>query len=234
MYSFYQALKANKNVGLEDLEGNEPTLYERLAHVPQLEKVFQDAMQAISVQANGMLLHFVDFSDVCHVVDVGGGDGTNAIALARRYPHLHATVFDSPSVCQIAQNNVQRAGLDHQVATFSGDCFEDPFPANADCFLFSHFATIWSEERNRHLLRKTFQALPSGGKVVVFNMMQHDDETGPLSAAMGSPYFLTLATGEGMLYTWSEYQRWMKEAGFSEVQTRRLPRDHGAVIGTKP
>ena len=68
---------------------------------------------------------------------------------------------------------------------------------------------------------------------LIFNMMQKDDGTGPLSAAMGSPYFLTLATGEGMLYTWNEYETWMREAGFKTVKRQVLPRDHGAIIGWK-
>lgn len=64
-------------------------------------------------------------------------------------------------------------------------------------------------------------------------MMQHNNETGPMSAAMGSPYFLTIATGEGMLYTWNEYERWMHEAGFKDVKTIELPSDHGIIVGTK-
>ncbi len=64
-------------------------------------------------------------------------------------------------------------------------------------------------------------------------MMQHDSETGPLSAAMGSPYFLTLATGRGMLYCWKEYESWMNQSGFTTVKRQRLPRDHGVLIGIK-
>jgi len=64
-------------------------------------------------------------------------------------------------------------------------------------------------------------------------MMQNNDGTGPLTAALGSPYFLTLATGEGMLYTWNEYQTWMKGAGFSKTKKIKLLRDHGAIIGVK-
>jgi hypothetical protein len=233
MASFYDALKANRNVGLGEFSGDEPTLYERLAHHPQLEKIFQEAMEAISVQANATLARFVDFSHVRYLVDVGGGNGTNIINLARKYPALRASVFDSPSVCQIARENIAAAGLAGRLDAVAGDCFTDPFPEGADCLLFAHFFTIWSEARNQALLRKCFEALPRGGSVVVFNMMQHDDGTGPLSAAMGSPYFLTLATGEGMLYTWKEYAAWMRQAGFARVDQVALPRDHGAIIGTK-
>jgi hypothetical protein len=102
-----------------------------------------------------------------------------------------------------------------------------------DCILFGHFFTIWSEEKDRALLKKCYETLPPGGSVIIFNMMQRDDGAGPLSAAMGSPYFLTLATGEGMLYTWGEYESWMKEAGFAKVTRQVLPRDHGVIIGFK-
>lgn len=234
MYHFCNALREGRNVGLaEEFEGTEPTLYGRLTHHPELEKTFQDAMEAISVQANAMLAQFVDLSHVRHLVDVGGGNGSNIIALARKYPRLRATVFDSPSVCEVARANIQAAGLADRLDAIPGDCFEDRFPPGADCILFAHFFTIWSEKRDRWLLQKCFEALPPGGSVIIFNMMQRDDETGPLTAAIGSPYFLTLATGEGMLYTWKEYQAWVREAGFARVTTQTLPWDHGAITGTK-
>lgn len=234
MFHFHDAIRKNENVGLEEFNGSENTLYGRLTNHPDLEKIFQNAMEAISVQANAMLAEFVDFSHVKRLVDVGGGNGTNIITLARKYRNLKAAVFDSPSVCQLARKNIEQAGLADRLDVFPGDCFVDPFPKGTDCLLFAHFFTIWSEEKDRMLLRKAYDALPSGGSVLVFNMMQSDDETGPLSAALGSPYFLTLATGEGMLYTWKEYKAWMKDAGFSTVKTQQLPRDHGVVIGIKP
>lgn len=233
MHHFHDAIRANKNVGLSEFDGNENTLYGRLTHHPELEKIFQNAMQAISVQANAMLAAFVDFAHVKHLVDVGGGNGTNIIALARKYPSLKASVFDSPTVCQLARKNIERAGLAERLNAVPGDCFADPFPKGTDCLLFAHFFTIWSEEKDRLLLKKAYDALPSGGSVLVFNMMQSNDETGPLSAALGSPYFLALATGEGMLYTWNEYETWMKDAGFATVKKQELPRDHGIIIGIK-
>jgi ubiquinone/menaquinone biosynthesis C-methylase UbiE len=233
MYHFAEAIRAGTNIGLREFGGAGPTLYERLAHDAALEKIFQDAMERISLQANAMLASFVDFSRVRHLVDVGGGNATNIIALAKRHPHLRATVFDFPSICRIAAERIAAEGLAYRLGTWPGDCMRDPFPPEADCILFAHFFTIWSEDRNRDLLAKAYRSLPSGGSVIVFNMMQHDTEDGPLPAAMGSPYFLTLATGEGMLYTWREYMEWMKEAGFHPVRRQRLPRSHGAIIGYK-
>ncbi len=234
MFYFYEALKSNRNVGLQVFDGEESTLYERLTHHPELEEIFQNAMEAISVQANAMLAEHGDFSQVRCLVDVGGGNASNIIALARRNPRLHAIVFDSPSVCEIAKRNIAESGLSDRLDAIPGNCFEDAFPDGVDCILFGHFFTIWSEEKNRELLAKCYHHLPPGGRVMIFNMMQSDDETGPLTAALGSPYFLTLATGGGMLYTWQEYERWLKEAGFSQVTSQAMQRDHGLIIGNKP
>lgn len=233
LYSFGEALKANRNVGLESISGSGQTLYQRLGAHPDLESIFQEAMEAISVQANHLLAEAVDFSQFSRLVDVGGGNGTNVINLARRFPSLRASVFDSASVCAIADEKIRGSGLSDRLSTIAGDCFGDAFPTGCDAFLFAHFMTIWSEAKNRTLLKKAYAALPENGAVIIFNMMQNDGQTGPLSAAAGSPYFLTLATGEGMLYTWSEYEQWVKEAGFTTVLRRRLIRDHGIIIGIK-
>ena len=233
LHHLLESVKENRNVGLEELDGEGKTIYERLEHNPSLEVIFQDAMHELSIQTNRLLVEAIDLSHTKHLIDVGGGDGTNIMEFARKWPHLKATVFDFPGACSIADENLETHGLSHRLNTIPGDCFKDEFPKQADSFLFSHFFTIWSPEKDKFLLKKAYHALPKGGRVIIFNMMQKDDETGPLSAAVGSPYFLSLATGEGMLYTSKEYETWMKEAGFSKVQRIKLPIDHGVIIGTK-
>jgi O-methyltransferase domain/Dimerisation domain len=228
-----EALRKSTNVGLSRFPGEGNTLYQRLAHDPRLEAVFQKAMSSLSRSANNMLAAAVDLSGVHHLVDAGGGDATNAIVLARKNPHLKATVFDSPSVCKRAEENVARSDVADRVFTHPGNFFADPYPPGVDCVLFSHILTIWSRERNIALLKKAHAALPDGGRVIIFNMMGSQDEDGPLATALGSPYFLCLASGEGMLYSWSQYEEFLVAAGFMRTLRHALPRDHGVLIGVK-
>lgn len=234
LQDFVASLTSGTNVGLRRLGGTGRTLYERLATQSDLETVFQNAMSALSAQANRHLLAAYDFKRFRHIVDAGGGDGTNAIALARHYPELRTTVFESATVCGQAQANIDSQGMADRVSTHVGDFLRDSFPAGADAILFCHILTIWSMVRNVELLRKCHAALPTGGAVVVFNMIGRDTDDGPLSTALGSPYFLAIATGEGMLHTWSDYERALREAGFSKIErVDTLPLNHGLLVASK-
>ncbi len=96
------------NEGLQAFSGDEPTLYQRLAHDKDLHVVFQDAMSELSKQTNKFLAQNVDLSDVKYLVDIGGGQGTNILALAEANPHLQASVFDLPSVAATANEQLAR------------------------------------------------------------------------------------------------------------------------------
>ena len=221
------------NKGLQVFPGDEPTLYERLAHDPERERIFQQAMVQISRQANAHLADYLDLGGTKLLVDIGGGLGENVLRLVSTWPHLRAGVFDLPSVCELAEKNFDGSPHRSRLSTYAGNCFADPLPKGPDAFLLCHFATIWSKEKNLALLKKCHDSLPAGGRAIIFNMMQNDSEDGPAGAAMGSPYFLCLATGEGMLYTWREYEGLMREAGFTSVRSHRLPMQHGLIVGTK-
>lgn len=233
MFHFYDSIKEYSNVGLKEFDGDEPTLYQRLSHDPEVKQIFQDAMQELSVHANQDLVENVDFSDIKSLVDVGGGNGYNAIQLVKNFEGLHAAVFDLPTVCPITEQKINESGVQNRLSVIPGNCFEDEFPSGADCFIFCHFCTIWSKDENQFLFEKAYRALPANGKIVIFNMMQNNDETGPLTAALGSGYFLAIATGKGMLYTWAEYEEWMKASGFRDIKSIKLAQDHGAIIGIK-
>ncbi|MBK9702627.1 MAG: hypothetical protein IPO75_03720 [Betaproteobacteria bacterium] len=94
LQDFLESLRAGSNVALRRFAGHGNTLYERLVSYPELEQIFQRAMSALSAQANRRIVEAYDLGRFTHIVDAGGGDGTNAIALAKRYPNLRVTVYD--------------------------------------------------------------------------------------------------------------------------------------------
>lgn len=231
---FIEALKTGTNVGIKHFPGHGSSLYERLSSDKQLEAIFQKAMSGLSRKAHGAFYEKLDLQGKKTIMDVGGGDGSNLKALLEKYPDKTGIIFDLPSVCQLAEKNIANWGLSDRLKTFSGNLFQDDFPKNVDVILFCHIFTIWSDDKIVGILKKCHQSLAKGGQVVVFNMLSNDNEYGPISCALGSPYFLTIATGEGKLHTVTEIKSWFNQIGFSNVEYQGgLPIDHGIIIATK-
>jgi ubiquinone/menaquinone biosynthesis C-methylase UbiE len=231
---FVESMKQNTNVGLRRISGPGDTLYERLTASPALQKVFYDNMGTVSQTVFSQILSRYDFSDVRHVIDVGGGDGANAVELATRHPHLEVTVFDQESVVRLAADRVEDPDLRRRVHFHAGDLHADPLPTGADVIMFFHLFEIWSLERNTELLRKCYAALPEGGVCLVYNFVSNDDGTASMSAGLMSPYFLTLASGEGMAYSPADMEQAVLDAGFSTVERfQNMGFSHALVIGYK-
>ncbi|OBA95386.1 hypothetical protein A5662_01625 [Mycobacteriaceae bacterium 1482268.1] len=223
MARFAEALKTNTNVGLQEIPGTAPNLYMRLAENPPLETIFHEMMSLVSLGTAAFLAGTVDLSHHRSLLDVGGGEAMNAIALAGRWPDLHVTVLDLPTVAETTSARLTEQGMGDRVTAVGGDCFAEEFPEGFDAILFSRFLGIWSEEKIRNMLAKAARALRPGASLYVIDALQDDDEMGPPFVAHLSAYFLTLASGEGMIRTWAEWTAWLEEAGFKSFSRQPLP-----------
>jgi ubiquinone/menaquinone biosynthesis C-methylase UbiE len=232
---FVESLRQDTNVGLHRFPGTGDDLYHRLAADPELERLFYRCMGSWSKLSNPILVAKADLTGVHRVLDVGGGDGVNAIALANANPHVRFTVVDLPGAVAIARKKIAEHGLTERIDARELDIFADPYPTGHDCVLFANQLLIWSPDRILRLLGKAYEALDPGGRVLVFSAMSDDRADGPLYAALDNVYFATIPAGGSMIYAWGEYERWLTEAGFGNVV--RLPGDswtpHGAISATK-
>ncbi|WP_167151428.1 methyltransferase [Streptomyces sp. MBT27] len=232
---FTESLRQNTNVGLRRIDGTGTDLYHRLSANPELEQLFYRCMRSWSRLSNPVLIEQADLTGVRRVLDVGGGDGVNAIALAQANPGVEFTVLDLPGTVQIARRKIAEHGLAERISVRAADIFADDYPAGHDCVLFANQLVIWSPEENVRLLRKAHAALPDGGRVLVFNAMSDDSGDGPLYAALDNVYFATLPAASSTIYRWGQYEEWFAAAGF--VKPERLPggrwTPHGVISAVK-
>ena len=199
---------------------------------PVMLAVFWEAMHSLSTMTARKLGEAVDFGRFRRLLDIGGGSGAYDIELCKQYGALRATVFDLPHVAKIAAGKIAEAGFAGRIETAGGSFFE-PLPKDHDVHLLSMILHDWDEAKNRALLRRSFEALPSGGAVVVSELLVNDEKTGPAPAALMS--LNMLIETEGRNYTPAEYSTWLEEAGFRQVETVWFdaPAANGAVIGRK-
>jgi SAM-dependent methyltransferase len=201
---------------------------------PAMLDLFWGAMHSLSTFTARALGEAIDFSSHERLLDVGGGSGAYDIELCKRYPQLRATVHDFPFVVEIAARNIEEAGLSERIQTHGGDFFADSgLPDGHDVILLSMILHDWNEEHNREILQKCYDALPSGGGIVISELLVNDDKTGPPPAALMS--LNMLIETEGRNYTPAEYSSWLKDIGFIDTETVwfEAPGANGAVSARK-
>ncbi|WP_103500474.1 MULTISPECIES: methyltransferase [Streptomyces] len=231
-----ESLRTNTNVGLARFAGEGDDLYHRLAADPSMEQLFYRCMRSWSRLTNPVLVDKADLSGTRRVLDIGGGDGVNAISLAKANPRVEFTVVDLPGAVAIAERKIAEEGLSDRISAHACDIFDSHYPGGHDAVLLANQLVIWSPQQNLGLLRKAYEALEPGGKVMIFNVMSDDRGDGPLYSALDNAYFATLTAPRSRIYRWTDYEEWLAEAGFGEIQ--RLPGDtwtpHGVISGVKP
>ena len=226
-----EALKMNRAQTWEE----QSDLFELLSANPEEQRIFTEAMHSFSVQSGKALAEAFNFSPFKRLLDVGGGSGAYCIEAARRYPDLRAVVFDLPAALEIAREKIADEEFDDRIETLAGDFFREEIPKGADVILLSMILHDWSPEKNRSILSKCYDALPTGGSLIVSELMMDDDKTGPLPAALMSLNML-IETEGGFNYTWAEYTNWLEEIGFKDIKRVPLesPGANGILIGYKP
>ena len=168
-----------------------------------------------------------------HLLDIGGGSGAMSIGAAAQALKLRATVLDRPVPCRVAREYAAEAGLSDRVATLEADMFEDPFPAGPDVHLYSNVLQNYGEDRCRSLLRKSFEALPSGGEVVIAEFVLDAQRVSPSFPAAFNFLALVVTEGGGTR-TYQEYRSWLEEAGFTGIGRQHLLGPTTLVFGAKP
>jgi ubiquinone/menaquinone biosynthesis C-methylase UbiE len=216
MGSFYEALKADSNVGLEHVPGKGPTLYSRIGEDPVLQNVFHEFMASFS--RHHTLLSTIDLTGCERLLDVGGGaEAVNAIALAKRWPQLRITILDLPPVAAAARKRVEESGLKGRIEVVGMDCLKQEFPSGFDAVFYAHFLGIFSLEKQCDLVAKGARAVKPGGRLLVVGAVQNEGDTGGWHAAWLSAYFLTIVNGEGCVLSMPELQKFYGEAGFDGI-----------------
>lgn len=169
------------------------------------------------------LAKYLDLSKHRAVLDVAGGSGVMSIALARKNPHLHASILDIAVVCKIAAGNIRRAGLSRRIRTLPGD-IRRRLPIGYDVILLCDIGSV-----SKQLLRNAYESLPAGGLIVAVDRYFSDDGTKPLDRLVA--HFVGSSFG---LATRSDMVAAMRSCGFQAVKARNVYRDVWFITGTKP
>lgn len=230
-----ESIRQNKPVGLQKVFGETASdYYFELSKNQTANQYFVQHMSAFSQINAQRLASCKIFKRIEKLLDVGGSVGDVAISIAKENPNIHITVFDHPSVAEIATKNFQQAGLANNLNAVGGNILANPFPLNHDGVLFSHFIDIFSVQENKNFFKRAFDCLKSQGHIIVYTPVVNDDQTGPMVNCILGIYFLSLANGKGRFYSAAQITSWMKEVGFVQIQAQPLPSYEIILTAKKP
>src|SRR5881227_938755 len=203
---------------------------------PDKSRHFVYAMHERARGIGSILSHLIDLSGRRRLLDVGGGPGTYSAALVHATPGLTATVLDVPGVLKVTRELIDASGVADRITLMPGDYLTSPFGSGYDVALLSGMMHRETPASCRLLLTKAFDALDSGGLVIVSDVFFDDDSKRTPPFAVYFALNMMLTSDEGSAHAKTEMARWMEEAGFRDVAVRNLPapNPHSLVTGIKP
>lgn len=197
----------------------------------ELIRRFTRSMYSMSITSAFYWPEVLDLSAHRVMLDIGGSSGAHSIGAVSKWLDLRAIVFDFPMVCQIAQDFIVQHGMQDRITTQAGDMWSDPLPA-ADLHFYSTVYNDWASDKCSFLTAKSFNSLPSGGRIIIHGMLYNEDKTGPFAAAAFS--MLMMGWTEGRSYSSPELSAMLADAGFYDIQVKPAFGYYSIVTGLKP
>ncbi|KAG5589027.1 hypothetical protein H5410_039541 [Solanum commersonii] len=187
---------------------------------PKLGDIFNDVMASESGLIVNMLItecrHI--FEGLTSLVDVGGGTGTVAIAIAKAFPSINCIVLDLPHVIEDLKSN-------GNMEFVGGDMFEK-IP-NANAILLKWILHNWNDEDCVKILKKCKESIPSrdkGGKLIIIDVVLEDpkNNTDYVRAQYNMDMMMVVCFA-AKERTKKEWEKLFNEAGFNECKITSIP-----------
>jgi demethylspheroidene O-methyltransferase len=186
---------------------------------PAIARDYSAYMDATMASIAEVVIDTYPFSGHQKLVDLCGGPGTFAAAVARATPGLRVGFVDVPAVIDYGRELLAKepAELAARVEAVPGDAFQGELPRDADIFTMCRSAHDWDDDRMSALAGRVHAALPPGGKLLIIERML-PDHFDPAARALylRAMYFL-VKSPTARYRSKDEYRAMLTRAGFSRV-----------------
>lgn len=185
---------------------------------------FTRAMHSISAQPSDNLSKnsHIDWSKYNVFVDVAGGSGVFTTSLLKQFNHMKGIILELPNVCKFAQLELIKNGIADRAKCEACDLFEGDYPTHydeqtpCDIYFFSQILHDWNVPKGLKLMKKTYDALPEGGIIMIHEKLISKDRSGPEATVLTTLDMLTWC--DGQQYTFEKLQEMLISTGFKNVK----------------
>ena len=166
------------------------------------------------------------------VLDVAASHGIFGVKIAKKVPQAEVTALDWANVLTVAQENAEAAGIKDRFHTLPGSAFEVDLGHGYDVVLLPNFLHHFDVPTCEAFLKKVHACLEKAGRVITLEFVPNEDRVSP--PAMADFGLIMLATTPaGDAYTFSEYDRMFRHAGFTKSEMHDVPASNQRAIITQ-
>jgi len=158
----------------------------------------------------------------CKVLDIAAGHGMFGITIAKQNPNAQITAVDWAPVLAVAKENAAAAGVADRVSPRPGSAFEADLGNSCDIVLLTNIFHHFDIPTCEKLMRRVHVALKPGGKAITLEFIPNEDRITPPMAAAFSLIMLA-ETDAGDAYTFSQYEKMFRSAGFAKTTLHPVP-----------
>ena len=233
LYRFWGGLTEGLKTGepQNEVRHGGPDLFDAIYKDQASLEHFLRAMTGISRPTAQAIAAKFPWREAKSFCDIGCAQGGLSVEIARAHPHLKGMGFDLPMVRPIFEAFAKEQGVADRLVFKPGDFFKDPLP-EAEVLVMGHILHDWDMDQKRVLLKKALQALPKGGRLLVYDAMI-DDERRRNAYGLLMSLNMLIETKGGFDYTGADCIGWMREAGFREARLEHLAGPYSMVVGTR-
>ncbi|MBH8552312.1 methyltransferase [Nostocaceae cyanobacterium CENA357] len=228
MYSFENIKQAVLSNSSQIYSGEK--LFQTHEKQADLARTFTNAIHSRNLGAAQVWPEVIDLSAHKLLLDIGGGSGVHAIHATLKWANLQALIIDLAPICEVAQEFVERYGLQNRIKTQVTDMWNQPFPT-ADIHFYSDIYHDWPLEKGHFLTQKSFDSLETGGRIIIHEMLYHDQK---INSAVAAYDIAMLLWTEGQQYSADELSTMLMDVGFIDVEVKPTFGYWSIVTGYKP
>ncbi len=197
---------------------------------------YMNGQHARSTAGQGeYLVKNVDLNQKRKLLDLGGGAGSYSMALCAAYPELKAFLVDQKEPLALALPLIKEQHLQNQITLLEGDFNTIDLDTDYDVVLISGVVCTKSETECLHLFHRAYNALSSGGLIIIQDFMQIDRSSQQQSLDIMMDLYLKIAFDPGASdRLGDEVQSWLLEVGFIHPKQIPLPTQYALILAKKP
>src|SRR3954465_12161593 len=185
--------------------------FEYLRADPEAERVFDEAMTALSALSAPTIAATYDFGQWKTLTDVAGGNGALLAAILRAHPSLHGVLADAPSVIERARRREFLSGELAARTRFEACDFFRAVPSGSRAYVMKNIIHDWSDAQACEILRNVRCAVPDDGVLVLIEYGLGEANTPSVGKMVD---LLMLTTPGGKERTIDEHRTLLTAAGF--------------------